>query len=65
MKKFINLPENAVEEALQGLAVLNPGLMRLPGQVSELAGEGACHADPGGEQPLLPRTTFKSSTLEW
>jgi dihydroxyacetone kinase len=31
MKKFINRPENAVEEMLEGLAVLHPGLQRLPG----------------------------------
>ena len=31
MKKFLNRPENAVEEMLQGLAVLNPGAVRLPG----------------------------------
>jgi dihydroxyacetone kinase len=31
MKKFINRPENAVEEMLEGLAVLSPGLMRLTG----------------------------------
>jgi triose/dihydroxyacetone kinase / FAD-AMP lyase (cyclizing) len=31
MKKFINRPENAVEEMLEGLAVLNPSLRRLPG----------------------------------
>ena len=31
MKKFINRPENAVEEMLEGLAILNPGLKRLPG----------------------------------
>lgn len=31
MKKFLNRPENAVEEMLQGLAVLNPGVVRLPG----------------------------------
>jgi len=31
MKKFLNRPENAVEEMLQGLAVLNPGVARLPG----------------------------------
>ncbi len=31
MKKFINRPENAVEEMLQGLAVLRPGLVRLSG----------------------------------
>lgn len=31
MKKFVNRPENAVEEMLQGLAVLRPGLMRLSG----------------------------------
>ena len=31
MKKFLNRPENAVEEMLQGLAVLSPGVMRLPG----------------------------------
>jgi dihydroxyacetone kinase len=31
MKKFINDPENVVEEMLQGLAVLNPGVARLSG----------------------------------
>jgi triose/dihydroxyacetone kinase / FAD-AMP lyase (cyclizing) len=31
MKKFINRPENAVEEMLQGLTVLSPGSHRLPG----------------------------------
>jgi len=31
MKKFINRPENAVAEMLEGLAVLNPGLVRLAG----------------------------------
>jgi dihydroxyacetone kinase len=31
MKKFINRPENAVEEMLQGLTVLSPGSDRLPG----------------------------------
>jgi dihydroxyacetone kinase len=31
MKKFINHPDNAVEEMLQGLTALNPGSDRLPG----------------------------------
>jgi len=31
MKKFINRPENVVEEMLQGLAILSPGLARLSG----------------------------------
>src|SRR5580698_7293202 len=31
MKKFMNRAENVVEEMLQGLAVLHPGLIRLPG----------------------------------
>ena len=31
MKKFINRPENVVEEMLQGLAALSPGLARLSG----------------------------------
>src|ERR1700756_4482428 len=31
LKKFINRPENVVEEMLQGLAVLNPGVARLSG----------------------------------
>lgn len=31
MKQFINRPETAVEEMLQGLTVLNPGSDRLPG----------------------------------
>jgi dihydroxyacetone kinase len=30
MKKFLNRPENAVEEMIEGLAVLSPGAMRLP-----------------------------------
>ena len=31
MKKFINRPEDVVEEMLQGFSVLHPGLIRLPG----------------------------------
>ena len=31
MKKFINSPDNAVEEMLQGLSVLHPGTVRLSG----------------------------------
>jgi triose/dihydroxyacetone kinase / FAD-AMP lyase (cyclizing) len=31
MKKFINGPEDVVEEMLQGLSVLHPGSVRLPG----------------------------------
>ena len=31
MKKFINRPEDVVEEMLQGLVVLHPGSARLPG----------------------------------
>ncbi len=31
MKKFINRPEHVVEEMLQGLLVLHPGSVRLPG----------------------------------
>lgn len=31
MKKFLNRHENAVEEMLHGLAMLSPGVMRLPG----------------------------------
>jgi len=31
MKKFINRPEDAVEEMLQGFTVLHPGSQRLPG----------------------------------
>jgi dihydroxyacetone kinase len=30
MKKFLNRPEDAAEEMLQGLAVPSPGVMRLP-----------------------------------
>jgi triose/dihydroxyacetone kinase / FAD-AMP lyase (cyclizing) len=58
MKKFINHPEDAVEEMLQGLAVLHPGSARLPGhkalirvdaasahnqQVAILSGGGSGH----------------------
>jgi dihydroxyacetone kinase len=38
MKKFINRPENAVEEMLEGLAVLSPGLARLSGHKVMLRG---------------------------
>ena len=31
MKKFLNRPENVVEEMQQGLAVLGPGIVRLSG----------------------------------
>src|SRR5580692_5209122 len=31
MKKFINRPEDVVDEMLQGLVVLHPGSIRLPG----------------------------------
>jgi dihydroxyacetone kinase len=31
MKKFINRPEDVVEEMLQGMVMLHPGLARLPG----------------------------------
>jgi triose/dihydroxyacetone kinase / FAD-AMP lyase (cyclizing) len=58
MKKFINRPENVVEEMLQGLVVLHPGCVRLPGhkaliradaeqarglQVAVLSGGGSGH----------------------
>jgi triose/dihydroxyacetone kinase / FAD-AMP lyase (cyclizing) len=58
MKKFINRPEDVVEEMLQGLAVLHPGSVRLPGhkvliradaqhvrnqQVAVLSGGGSGH----------------------
>ncbi len=58
MKKFINRPEDVVEEMLQGLVVLHPGCARLPGhkvlirvdagqsrsrQVAVLSGGGSGH----------------------
>jgi dihydroxyacetone kinase len=58
MKKFINRPEDVVEEMLQGLVVLHPGSVRLPGhkallradaqrvcdqQVAILSGGGSGH----------------------
>src|SRR5258708_31396226 len=58
MKKFLNRPENAVEEMIEGLAVLSPGAMRLPGhkamiredsekvrelQVAVISGDGSGH----------------------
>jgi dihydroxyacetone kinase len=58
MKKLINRPEDVVEEMLQGLAVLQPGCVRLPGhkaliradagqarggQVAVLSGGGSGH----------------------
>lgn len=58
MKKFINRPEDVVEEMLQGLVVLHPGSIRLPGhkaliradaeqvrnqQVAILSGGGSGH----------------------
>jgi hypothetical protein len=51
MNKFLNLPENAVEEMLQGLAVLSPGVMRLPGP----QGYGSCGCGTG------PRKTGSSN----
>jgi triose/dihydroxyacetone kinase / FAD-AMP lyase (cyclizing) len=41
MKKFINRPENAVEEMLQGLAMLHPGCIRLPGQKALIRADAA------------------------
>ena len=58
MKKFINRPQDVVEEMLQGLVVLYPGCVRLPGhkaliradaeqargtQVAVLSGGGSGH----------------------
>src|SRR5271167_3940177 len=58
MKKFVNRPEDVVEEMLQGLVVLHPGSARLPGhkalvradaeqtpdrQVAVLSGGGSGH----------------------
>src|SRR5271155_2594186 len=58
MKKFINRPQDVVEEMLQGLVVLHPGSARLPGhkaliradaqqvrnqQVAMLSGGGSGH----------------------
>ena len=58
MKKFINRPQDVVEEMLQGLVVLHPGCVRLPGhkaliradaqqargmQVAVLSGGGSGH----------------------
>ena len=58
MKKFINRPEDVVEEMLQGLIVLHPGSARVPGhkaviradakrvrdqQVAILSGGGSGH----------------------
>src|SRR5215813_8711227 len=58
MKKFINYPENVVEEMLQGLAVVYPGTIRLSGhkvmvradadqareqQISVISGGGSGH----------------------
>ncbi len=58
MKKFVNHPEDVVEEMLQGLVVLHPGLERLSGhkvlirknaeamrdrQVAVLSGGGSGH----------------------
>jgi dihydroxyacetone kinase len=58
MKKFINRPQDVVEEMLQGLVVLHPGSARLPGhkalvradaeqirdrQVAVLSGGGSGH----------------------
>jgi len=63
MKKFLNRPENAVEEMLQGLAMLSPGAARLPGhkamiradaekvrhqQVAVISGGGSGH-EPASE----------------
>ena len=34
MKKFINLPQDVVEEMVQGLAMFHPGMVRLVGYKS-------------------------------
>jgi hypothetical protein len=41
MKKFINRPEDVVEEMLQGLAVLHPGSARLPGHKALIRADAA------------------------
>jgi dihydroxyacetone kinase len=41
MKKFINRPEDVVEEMLQGLAVLQPGSSRLPGHKALIRADAA------------------------
>jgi dihydroxyacetone kinase len=41
MKKFINRPEDVVEEMLQGLIVLHPGLIRLPGHKALIRADAA------------------------
>lgn len=66
MKKFLNRPENVVEEMIEGLAVLSPGAMRLPGykvmiradsekvrelQVAVISGGGSGH-EPGMQATL-------------
>lgn len=41
MKKFINRPEDVVEEMLQGFTVLYPGLARLPGHKAMIRADAA------------------------
>ena len=41
MKKFINHPEDVVEEMLQGLALLHPGSARLPGHKALIRADAA------------------------
>jgi dihydroxyacetone kinase len=45
MKKFINHPEDVVEEMLQGLAVLHPGSARLPGHKALIRADAAAARD--------------------
>jgi len=45
MKKFINRPANVVEEMLQGMAVLHPGMIRLPGHKVMIRADAAAARD--------------------
>ena len=45
MKKFINHPEDVVEEMLQGLVVLHPGSARLPGHKALIRADAAAARD--------------------
>src|SRR5436309_926841 len=41
MKKLINRPESVVEEMIEGLVAVSPGLERLPGQTVVVRADGA------------------------
>ena len=69
MKKFINRPENVVEEMLQGLVALHPGSVRLPGHKALIRADAAAARERqaavisgggSGHEPAMPATLARA-----